>query len=364
MGWDMYRPTSAFFFFWGTVPIDDPGRDYYGDMKMADLTRTRMWRITQLDRRIKSGTFPNCSSFARELAELTGMKRPFDRKTIQRDIDFLRDQWHAPVEYDQKKKGYFYTDKTWSFPMLELTEGELLQLLLAEQMARQFKSTPLAKTLDGLFEKIRFNLSEVVAVDPIMARQQFSFHGHPVRPIKQKAWETIVRAMREDKVITLRYQGIHDDKATSRNVEPIHLACVDGEWYLVAYCQEREGLRHFAVSRIESVRMREQTFEPQEFEPDKYFANRFGRYIGSSAEIEWVTIKFAPSAAPWILEREWHPKQKIKKYRDGRLTLKFPAPSLYEVKRWVLQWGAEAEVIAPEELKTAIQEEVLAMNEK
>jgi predicted DNA-binding transcriptional regulator YafY len=332
-------------------------------MEMDNLTRTRMWRLMQLDRRIRSGDYPNCSSFARELAELTGMKQPYDRKTIQRDIDFLRDQMRAPVEYDQTRKGYFYRDRTWSFPMLDLTEGELLQLLLAEQMARQFEGTPLAETLDGLFDKIRFNLSESVPVDPVIARQQFSFHGHPVRPIKRVVWESIFRAMRGDRVIAICYRGIGDNKASSRDVEPLHLACVDGEWYLVAHCRSRNDLRHFAVSRIESVKVRNEIFDPCEFDPDEYFSNRFGRFIGPPDEEQWVTMKFAASAAPWILEREWHPKQKIKKHKDGSLTLSFPAPSLFEAKRWVLQWGAEAEVTEPEKLHEELKKEVGAMVE-
>ena len=63
-----------------------------------------------------------------------------------------------------------------------------------------------------------------------------------------------------------------------------------------------------------------------------------------------VAVRFAKSAAPWILERQWHPKQKVKHHRDGSITLSFPAPALYEVKRWVLSWGAEAEVVGPKEL--------------
>ncbi len=61
------------------------------------------------------------------------------------------------------------------------------------------------------------------------------------------------------------------------------------------------------------------------------------------------------------LERQWHSKQKISKHRDGSLTLSFPSPSLYEAKRWVLQWGKNARVIEPEDLRRQTKGEIAPM---
>ena len=49
------------------------------------------------------------------------------------------------------------------------------------------------------------------------------------------------------------------------------------------------------------------------------------------------------------------PRQPTERVR--RVTLSFPAPALYEVKRWVLQWGADAEVLGPRRLREAVREE-------
>lgn len=333
-------------------------------MKMKNITRTRMWRMIELDRMIKKGEYPNCSSFARHLAEENGMGTPPDRKTILRDIEFLRDQLDAPIEYDNSKKGYYYTDRSWSFPMLELNEAELLQLLLAEEMAKSFAGTPIAKSIDSLFEKIFFNLSEKTEIDPLIVRKQFSFYGHPVRKIDIKVWGKIFHSLRDNRIAVIHYHGIQDEQAEERKVEPIHLGCVDGEWYLVAFCQKRNELRHFAVSRIEKIKVTEHCFEPYDFEPDEYFSNRFGRFTGKAGEEQWVAVKFVPEAVPWILEREWHHKQKTTQHRDGSLTLELPIPSLFEARRWVLQWGCEAEVVKPVELKEMIASEIALMSDK
>lgn len=49
------------------------------------MTRPLFWRIGEVHRLIRSGTYPNCSTLARAI-EVTP-------KTIQRDVSFMREQW-------------------------------------------------------------------------------------------------------------------------------------------------------------------------------------------------------------------------------------------------------------------------------
>lgn len=321
------------------------------------LYRSKFRRLLELDSQIRSGKFPNTFSFSKEWE--------VSRKTIVRDIEFLRDSLRAPIEYDAKQKGYRYTDTSWSIQQVELTEGELLQILVAERMAEQYKGTPLARTLETVFEKIRAILPDKVTIDPALLRAQVSFYGHYARPISEEIWLPLFRALRESRTIEFWYKAASWRKGHTREVEPVHLACIADEWYLVAFEPSLEEMRNFAVSRIQSiVKVSDETFKPHEFEPETYFENRFGRFVGKPGDIHKVSIRFDRDIAVWLPEREWHPKQKIQKHRDGSLTLTFPAPSLYEVQRWVLQWGSEAEVLEPKALREAVKKELIGMQEK
>ncbi len=282
------------------------------------------------------------------------------RRTVARDVEVLKEM-RAPLEYDAKRNGYCYTDRSWQMPALDLAEGELLQLLLAGRMAAQYKGTPLARTLAMLFEKIVAMLPDKVSIDPAYVGEQFSFHGLPTREISEDIWLTVVRGLRTCRVMRIGYARLEAESVGVRDVEPAHVACIGDEWYLVAHCRRRDALRHFAISRIVSAELTDEHFEPRDFDPDEYFSNRFGRYVGEPGEASKVVIRFAAPAAPWVLERCWHPRQKIKRHRDGAVTLSFSAPSLYEAKRWVLQWGAEAEVVRPRELREDIENEGRAL---
>jgi predicted DNA-binding transcriptional regulator YafY len=76
-----------------------------------------------------------------------------------------------------------------------------------------------------------------------------------------------------------------------------------------------------------------------------------------------VIIRFAPQAARYIREKRWHDTQEIQEKEDGGLVLKFQTSGLGEVKRWVLQYGGDAEVIAPENLRIACRNEISVLAE-
>jgi len=317
------------------------------------VPKAQFQRLFELDRRIRSGEYPNCTSFSKEWE--------VSRKTVQRDIEFLRDTLGAPIEYNFENRGYHYTEPSWTMPGLSLTEGEILQLLLAERMARQYEGTPIAGTLESLFEKINALLRENIPIDMDLFRTQFSFLGKPSRTVSEKIWLPLFRTLRNCRVIRLIYRIPDCEKSEKRTVEPVHLASIGGEWYLVAWCRKREDLRNFAVSRIKAVGETDETFPQRHLDPEEYFSNRFSRFVGKAGKTHKISIRFSREIAPWVLERSWHPMQTIKKHRDGRLTISFPAPVLYEVKRWVLQWGAAAEVIAPTELREEIENEAVEL---
>ena len=70
-------------------------------------------RIYRIDAEIATGKYPNKSDLAKILLNDWGK---VSISTIGRDIDFLRDRFNAPIEYDAYHRGYYYTEKTYRFP--------------------------------------------------------------------------------------------------------------------------------------------------------------------------------------------------------------------------------------------------------
>jgi len=312
--------------------------------------RAQFGRLLALDDLIRAGKCPNCSSFAREWE--------VSAKTVQRDVEFLRDSRGAPIEYDPDRRGYIYKDPSWRLESLDLSEAELLQLAVAERMAAQFRGTPISATLTRVFEKLRAALPGRTKIDPIDVHTRFSFHGHPVRGVPKTIWRTVARALRDDRWLQVTYRRYGAPAAKVHEVEPVHLASLDGEWTLVARIRGRDFLTLFSLSRVQRAKVLATSCTRIDFDPEQFFANRFGRFVGDPGNVQEITVRFTKEAAPGVLERTWHPKQSIEKHHDGSVVLRFPAPALYEVQRWVLQWGSEAEVLEPMALRRALRHEV------
>jgi predicted DNA-binding transcriptional regulator YafY len=114
-------------------------------------------------------------------------------------------------------------------------------------------------------------------------------------------------------------------------------------------------IRPFAVERISGAKPTNHRFTiPADFDFEKFSESAFNLIWGDPQE---VTIRFSPDQAPYIQERTWHPSQKIEKRADGGIELTMSIANLSEVKRWLIGYGSDAQVLGPEDLRKDIEED-------
>ena len=101
------------------------------------LSRPPLERMMKIHQAIQSGTFPNGTRLARELEVST--------KSIQRDLDFMRDRMNLPIEFVPASHGYRYTEPVDAFPTLQITEGEFVALVVAEKALQQYRGTKIGR---------------------------------------------------------------------------------------------------------------------------------------------------------------------------------------------------------------------------
>src|SRR5205823_1913830 len=114
------------------------------------LSRPPLERMLRIHQAIRSGSHPNATRLAVDLEVST--------KSIHRDLEFMRDRLELPVEFDPKRNGYRYAQEVSSFPTLQITEGELFALLVAEKALQQYRGTTFEKPLLSAFRKMAASL--------------------------------------------------------------------------------------------------------------------------------------------------------------------------------------------------------------
>lgn len=315
--------------------------------------KTQFSRLMELDSQIRQGKYPNCLSFA--------VDWEVSQKTIQRDIDYLRDSLGAPIEYDRERKGFCYTDTHWFLPSISMSEGDLLAILVAEKALEQYRGTPIASTLERVFSKITDLLPEKISVRPELIFNKFSFTTPPTRPIDMEVWSEVVRGLVNQKILKMGYRVPDKDETTQREVAPLHMANLQGEWYLFGRAEGEEHIRQFSIGRVQSVKLTNRAFEmPAGFDAGKLLANTFARFALHDHD-HTIRLLFDEHVAAWVLEKQWGPRQVVKKRRNGDVEMSFSAAGIFEVFRWVMAWGRWVKVLAPVELKKMVDEEVREM---
>jgi predicted DNA-binding transcriptional regulator YafY len=314
-------------------------------------SKTQAERLLALDQLLRNNKYPNCTSFAEEWEIST--------KTAQRDIDYLKDRMGAPIEYDALQRGYYYTEPTFMLPAVQMNEGELAALLMGSKALEQFQGTPMAEKLAAVFDKLSAFLPDNITVRPEELFSQFSFIAPPAMPISAKVWNTVVQALETRQLIEIQYRNWSGEK-TAR-VAPVHLANLQGDWYLFVQYEGFDNFRQLALARIQSVKLLSKKADiVGSFDPKKELADTFSRFAGENKAFQ-VTVQFDPEIAVSVLERQWHPKQTVKTLKNGGVEISFEAKGDIEIKRWVMAYGRYAKVKTPKWLKDEISEEVRAM---
>jgi proteasome accessory factor B len=303
-----------------------------------------MLRIHQA---LQAGGFPNASKLAREIEVAT--------KTIHRDIEFMRDRLNLPIEFNPAKNGYFYTGEVRAFPTMQITEGEIFALVVAEKALQQYRGTSFEKPLLSAIKKMEQALPDTISLNLADIEQTISFRTRAEPILDLKIFDALAKAVAQRQQLELHYRKPGQQKAEARLVDPYHLANINGEWFLFAHDHARKDIRTFVPARIQSVKPTGRTFErTQKFSLEKRLRDSFGVHSGEG-EYE-VVIRFNPHAADYIREKKWHPSQELRELKGGGLELKLKLSSLAEIERWILSWGGDAKVLKPRELVEAVEE--------
>jgi predicted DNA-binding transcriptional regulator YafY len=310
-------------------------------MKTDQSSRPPLERMMQIHARLKDRRFPNCRKVAEQLE--------VSPKTIQRDIDFMRYRLGLPIDYDPLQFGFYYSEPVTSFPNIEVSEGEITALFVAQKALAQYKGTPFERPLSTAFRKITDGLTDRVSFSWSELDNVISFRSAGASPADLELFEEVSKAVLRSVEINFKYRKLRGRDFELRLVQPYHLACLENQWYLFGHDLEREQLRTFALPRMRDIRLTSKSFHrPADFSISKILRGSFGAHSGKKKH--HIKLRFDPFAARLVAERTWHESQRIHAKRDGSIVLELDLAGLEEIERWILSWGSHACVLAPTEL--------------
>jgi predicted DNA-binding transcriptional regulator YafY len=309
---------------------------------------SRLQDAVRLYHEIKRGGYPNASDLAKKL-ELSP-------KTVRKYLGLLRDNYGVQVEYVSEEHGYEIVAGSANALLPRLTEHEIAAVFLLEEAARGLRGSPVQATLESVLGKLQMLLppqSHVTLPDLAEAlslrEQRVALYGQE----ESKKLEALNQAIVGRQVLEISYLSHSKEERTRRRIHPLHLTRCEGQWYLLAYCQLREGYRVFVPTRIEDMQVLAERFQrPVDFDPQRHFQHAFG--IVMEGQVEQVELLFTPKAGRFIMERLIHGTQELSVRPDGAVSLCMTCSLGEELYRWLLSWSGQVEILRPKRLKTEI----------
>lgn len=284
------------------------------------------------------------------------------RSTILRDLPDLTDLYHIIQEGSR-----LFLDPTSDLISLQLNIHEALALhlsarLLATRMDRQNPHAAAAlRKIGASMEHWAGRLSRHIleaadALDEMAQRQD---------PIYLQALETITLGWAELRRVRIWHRSDRTGQVTQYLFSPYFIEpyAVGQTTMLIGYADPPGALRTLKIERIEKVESTDLPYTiPEQFDARQQLSDAWGIWYSENDPTE-VTLRFSRRVAHRVQETRWHRSQKITLQSDGSLIWQARVAELQEMLPWVRAWGADCEVLSPDQLRKTLINEARALAE-
>jgi proteasome accessory factor B len=283
------------------------------------------------------------------------------RRTVWRDLAVLQQAgFPLTTEQDGKESRYQLIEGPRGTPPIPFTLPELMSLHMGRHLLVPLRGTPVGEAIHTALEKVSATLGPaaktfLASLDQSMSARavQAKDYSHALEILR-----SLQQALQERRTMEAEYHSFGRDAVSRRRLDPVHLWYQQGGIYVAAYCHTRRQVLTFALERFRQVRLTEDTFEaPRGFDLERYLEGSFGLFRGEPVR---VSLRFSRQVARYVTERNWHPTQVLSPLLTGELQMTLRVPLSPELRRWILGYGKDVEVLEPKSLREEIRREWFA----
>ena len=291
--------------------------------------------------------------------------RSVSLKSIERDLKFWQGYGfpiHSEKTSDPERRTVWRLDRGYlELPGFQISVLELLAFAVGRELLFPLAGTPYWEGIQMLWSKMRETLPEPLWEHFERLRRNLVVRGPAAKQYadKEGMLSALNRAIYQHRVTAIRYQGLGQQQAQQRRIEPHALVLSGGSIYVVATDAgaDRGEFKLFKLDRLSQVTVGDERFKPrQDFDPEELFAASVGVYRARKAQR--FQIRLSGPAARWVVEEPLHPKQILRPPAQGdeteEVVLEIPSAYEEEIIRGVLALGDHAEVLQPESCREAL----------
>lgn len=319
------------------------------------LNKKMLERLIIIHNIIRSGIYPNNEKLRKLYCEKTGYNK-VGEATINRDIDTLRTYFHAPLEFDRERGGYYYTDDDFDFALNDISAEDVFYLSAAKTLLSSFDGSPIYKAISDVIDFV----TDTQGVGKSSLLKRIAVPPQPKVVTDSQVWKKLLRSLQDNLIIEFDYTGRWNPEETHRRVHPYQLLMDDGRCFVFGYSEEREAERLFVINKIKNIKLTSETFElPSDYDfSSRCGGGKFGAFMGNDL-VDFV-IDFYADARELVKGCIWADNQVIEDFDDEDKTrISFSSTQVLMVQEWILSKAENAVPVSPdwlvEEWKNSIK---------
>lgn len=333
-----------------------------------DKKERNIWgpKMVQLVTAVRLLARPNGAT-AQELAD----ELELSKRTVYRILETLEVLIGGPLEKVQgvlqkEVRNKFPKGFTLNLPLTELsglTVPELMALFALRMNAGLFKGSVISDDIESAFQKISNALSP--ETKSVLERYSGLFISVPKTPKDysehDETIEELSMAILGRRTCRISYGAFSEEQISEKTYEinPLHFFERDGGLYVFVVVTRFNDIRLLAIERIKNIEITDKSYDwPEDFNAEALLNKAFGLYWDDPLSVK---IRFPASQARYIRERKWSEQQRIEDQAEGGIILTMETSGKYDVKRWVMSFGSDAELLEPVDLRKEISQEIKNM---
>ena len=281
------------------------------------------------------------------------------RATVKRIIEDMKLFFNAPIVYDRARNGYHYdtqAGQVFELPGVWFDAAELHALLATQQLLEQVQPG----LLDSHLKPVKALVEKLLASgqhDGAEIAKRVRILRMSGRSVEPECFKAVAGALLQRQRLQIAYHGRGNDQASLREISPQRLIHYRDNWYLDAYCHNRNALRSFAVERIKKAKfLPQRCSDIADAELNAHFSGSYGIFAGAPENT--AVLCFSAERARWVADEQWHSEQQGRFLENGCYELRIPYSDPRELAMDILKYGPDVEVIAPAALRAMVIEQL------
>jgi predicted DNA-binding transcriptional regulator YafY len=286
------------------------------------------------------------------------------KRTLESDLQIMRYDdrlnYHAPILYCKKNKGFHYEDRDYSIEKLPLSESDIETFQMMVESFQRFKGADVLQQVEGVFDKLGKVAKQLNEKKNKLDYTPVVFEQIPYTKGIQH-FDNLYQAIVKQQPLLIHYKRFDKDSISEHLFHPYLLKEYKFRWYLLGYSEKRRGKLILALDRIERITPNKKiAFKPYKgIDVQKYFDHTIGVTINPTG-VKEIRVWFSVTQGNYLKTQHLHATQKIISDDDTGLIVTFQLIPNYELMQTLLAFGPECKVLEP----ATLQEQFKDMHRK